>query len=556
MSAGPEPGAYVTEYLEHGADFVVLGEGEVTLEELLPAIVTAEPMHWRRVHGIAFRTLSGEIGSDPAARADSEIWMRNRGRHARRVDIERYLRTWREAHGKGSVSIITARGCPYRCRWCSHQVFGMTHRRRKPELVVNEVEHLMHRYSPDMMWVADDVFTINHSWLKTYATEMKRRKLRVPFECISRADRLNEQVADLLAELGCFRLWIGSESGSQRVLDAMERGVKVEQVQKAVEMCRSRGIQSGMFLMWGYEGEEMQDIEETIAHVKRTNPDVFFTTLAYPIKGTRYYTEVQDRVINPKTWAETSDRESSVAGRRPREFYEVADRLLRAEVELTRNTRRCGRRRSRPFTAAGGGHAPDAVFDSGGTRVSRVQARAAAFDAIAEHYDDLFTNSLIGRAQRQAVWEIASRHLRPGGLVLELNCGTGEDALFLANSGMTGCRLRHLGEDDRGGKISRIARKQCRQSGVPHSCDRGSSDDFRGQEVRRGVLQLFRPELRGRLAQNGQRSGRAFAAWLEGGPLLQQQVLFVGSDLVLASRALGKGVSALEFEGRHCADWQ
>ena len=333
---GPEPGAYISEYLEHGADVVVLGEGEITLQELLPALRNGITEELSSIHGIAFRTSSGQVCTTPPrqqiADLDAQPWPARES-----VDIDRYLRTWREAHGKGSVSIITARGCPYRCRWCSHQVFGMTHRRRKAELVVNEVEYLMYRYAPDMMWVADDVFTINHSWLRSYAAEMKRRKLRVPFECISRADRLSEPVADQLAELGCFRLWIGSESGSQRVLDAMERGVKVEQVQKAVEMCRARGIQSGMFLMWGYEGEELQDIEDTIAHVKRANPDVFFTTLAYPIKGTRYYAEVQGRVVNPKDWAETSDRESSVSGRRPREFYEVADRLLRAELELSRN---------------------------------------------------------------------------------------------------------------------------------------------------------------------------------------------------------------------------
>lgn len=340
---GPEPGAYVAEYLEHGADVVVLGEGEITLQELLPALGNGVTDELCAVSGIAFRTSIREIRTTaPRPQIpdiDQQPWPARES-----VDIDRYLRTWRDAHGKGSISIITARGCPYRCRWCSHQVFGMTHRRRKADSVVDEVEFLMDRYSLDMMWVADDVFTINHSWLRNYAAEMRRRSLRIPFECISRADRLSEEVADLLAELGCFRLWIGSESGSQRVLDAMERGVKVEQVKKAVELCRSRGIQSGMFLMWGYEGEELQDIEETITHVKQTNPDVFFTTLAYPIKGTRYYAEVQDRVISTGKWTQTSDRDSSVAGRRPREFYEVADRLLRAEVELVRSPHLAGTR--------------------------------------------------------------------------------------------------------------------------------------------------------------------------------------------------------------------
>lgn len=212
----------------------------------------------------------------------------------------------------------------------------MTHRRRDPVRVVDEVEWLLQRYTPDMVWVADDVFTIHHGWIRTYAAEMKRRGIRIPFECISRADRLNAEMADLLAELGCFRVWIGSESGSQRILDAMERGVKVEQVQSAVELCRTRGIQSGMFLMWGYEDEQMPDIEATIQHVKRSQPDIFFTTVAYPIKGTPYYERAKDRLVQPQSWSTSSDREVKIKGRHSRRFYDHADRLLRDEVALSR----------------------------------------------------------------------------------------------------------------------------------------------------------------------------------------------------------------------------
>src|SRR5436309_1119716 len=165
---------------------------------------------------------------------------------------------------------------------------------------------------------------------------MKKRRLKIPFECISRADRLNAHVADLLAELACFRIWIGSESGSQRVLDAMERGVTVKQVRDAVAVCRSRGIQTGMFLMWGYEGEELEDIEETIHHVKRASPDVFFTTVAYPIRGTPYFEDVAERVTSATAWAEGSDRDFRIRGRHSRKFYQNADQLLRAEVELER----------------------------------------------------------------------------------------------------------------------------------------------------------------------------------------------------------------------------
>jgi anaerobic magnesium-protoporphyrin IX monomethyl ester cyclase len=331
---GPEPGAYVDEYLEAGADLVVLGEGEITMQELLSARRNGNT-NLGEMAGIAFRDSRGATcRTSPRAQIadlDAQPWPARED-----IDIDRYVDTWRTHHGKGSVSIITARGCPYRCEWCSHQVFGQTHRRRKPECVADELEWLIERYRPDMLWIADDVFTINHDWLAKWAAELKQRRIHIPFECISRSDRLNESVIRTLAELGCQRLWVGSESGSQRILDAMQRGVKVQVVRQAVALCRQYGIGTGMFLMWGYEGEELEDIEATIDHVRSSNPDIFLTTVSYPIKGTPYYNKVASRVVQIKPWANTSDREFDIAGRRPREFYRVADELLRYEVELAR----------------------------------------------------------------------------------------------------------------------------------------------------------------------------------------------------------------------------
>jgi anaerobic magnesium-protoporphyrin IX monomethyl ester cyclase len=332
---GPEPSAYIDEYLEAGADVIVIGEGEVTLEELVPVLLSHSAEALRKVNGIAFRTSDGTLVRTPPRNQirdiDAQPWP---AREA--IDLTRYLAVWREHHGMGSVSLITARGCPYHCRWCSHEVFGKTHRRRKPASVADELEWLIDRYQPEMAWMADDVFTIHHGWFFQYAAELKRRGLKLPFECISRADRLTPQVVDTLAEIGCFRVWIGSESGSQRILDAMERGVSVEEVRLAVAMCKSRGIKTGMFLMWGYEGEELGDIEATIEHVKRTDPDIFFTTVAYPIKGTPYFAEVADRVENLKAWNVGSDREVRIRKRHSRQFYSFADKLLRSEVELER----------------------------------------------------------------------------------------------------------------------------------------------------------------------------------------------------------------------------
>ncbi len=202
----------------------------------------------RAPNGDLLRTASSPLIKD----LDSQPWP-----DRERIDMNRYLDTWRTFHGKGSVSLITARGCPYRCNWCSHSVYGMTHRRRSPCPSSTKSNGSSERYNPEMLWLADDVFTIHHGWLGQFAAEMQASALLIPFECITRADRLNEKVVETLARLGCFRVWIGSESGSQRILDAMQRGVTISQVRSAVHQCKSHGIQTGMFLMWGYEGEEI-----------------------------------------------------------------------------------------------------------------------------------------------------------------------------------------------------------------------------------------------------------------------------------------------------------
>ena len=319
IAGGPEPANYPAEYLAAGAHTVVPGEGELALE----AILRGEPFDPER----------------QIADLDAQPWP-----DRERVDIGRYLSTWREHHGTGSVSVITARGCPYHCRWCSHSTFGKTHRRRSAAGVADEVEWILDRYHPDMLWLADDVFTIHHGWLDLYTGEMKRRGLRIPFECITRADRMNARVAAQLAELGCFRVWIGSESGSQRILDAMERGVSVQQVRDAVAHLKQQGIQTGMFFMWGYEGEELPDIEATYEHVKACAPDTFLTTISYPIKGTPYYQEVAPKLVHLGEWRASTDRDIHIRGRHSRRFYQHADQLLRSRTADEAEQARAGLR--------------------------------------------------------------------------------------------------------------------------------------------------------------------------------------------------------------------
>jgi anaerobic magnesium-protoporphyrin IX monomethyl ester cyclase len=326
---GPEPANYAEEYLSRGADVIVAGEGEYALEEVL--VAGRDRSRWASIPGVVFAGSDGSIIRTGPAKLvpdlDAQPWP-----DRERIDMERYLGIWRKHHGAGSISVISARGCPYHCNWCSHSVYGKSHRRRSPESIVSEVEWIVQRYSPDMLWFADDVFTIHHGWVRRYAELTESKGIRIPFECITRADRINEEMVRLLARIGCYRVWIGSESGSQRVLDAMQRGVKVEQVQSAVALCRDYGIQTGMFLMWGYEGEEISDIEATIDHVKVCRPDTFFTTVAYPIAGTPYFERVQSKLVKLQPWNQSTDRDVAIRGRHSRNFYRHADELLKLSM--------------------------------------------------------------------------------------------------------------------------------------------------------------------------------------------------------------------------------
>ena len=326
---GPDVPEYVDEYLAYGADVAVLGEGEETMVELVPTLLLKQSLG--QVAGIAFldergttvrtkgRPLIKELDTIPLPDRDS-------------IDIMQYIETWRRYHGMGSVSLICARGCPYTCTWCSRSVFGETHRRRTAKNVVNEIESIRERYKPDMLWFADDVFTIHQKWFYELHEEMKRRHLKIPFECISRADRLNDDILEKMADIGSFRIWIGSESGSQRVLDSMQRRVTLGEIQNVTKLARKHKIQIGLFVMLGYPGEEISDIEKTVNHLKQTNADAFLTTVAYPIKGTALFEEVADRIIRQPEWARITDRNIRFSGRYSDRFYWFANRYLVNEV--------------------------------------------------------------------------------------------------------------------------------------------------------------------------------------------------------------------------------
>jgi radical SAM superfamily enzyme YgiQ (UPF0313 family) len=335
---GPEVRNHAKEFLLHGADVLVIGEGEETMLQLMQHF-SAGKDELSQVKGIAFIDAKKDIcinEDQRLLRSMDELHFPNR----KKIDLQKYFDAWKNAHGSSTLSLSTMRGCPYTCKWCSRAVYGGTYRRRSAKLVVDEIVSLQSQYTFDNIWFVDDVFTISHKWLNEFSDEIEKRKVKFRYEIITRADRMNEEVIDLLVKSGCFRVWIGAESGSQNVIDAMDRRVDVIQVREMIRLARKKGLEAGTFIMLGYPGETQNDIKETIRHLNDSAPDHFTITLAYPIKGTPLYTETENKFIDPKDWEISTDRDIDFKRTYSRRYYDYALRWVHNEVAFKRNWRK------------------------------------------------------------------------------------------------------------------------------------------------------------------------------------------------------------------------
>jgi anaerobic magnesium-protoporphyrin IX monomethyl ester cyclase len=324
---GPEVKHHDEAFLRAGADFIVLGEGETTLYDLLTTVDSAFSPFLDVVDGIAFINVKGEVVRTKEREKIKDIDilpMPDR----KAIDLAKYFSAWKERHGYSAASVSTMRGCPYTCKWCSRAVYGLSYRRRSPKLVVEELAWLQQNYAVDAFWFVDDVFTISHKWLRGFAEELMLKGIEIRYECITRADRMNADVAELLAQTGCFRVWIGAESGSQAILDAMDRRVEVGQVRDMIHLAQAHGIEAGTFIMLGYPGETEADIQATVDHLITSNPDVFTITVAYPIKGTPMYEEVESALLEKLPWDTSTDRDLDFKRTHPRRYYDHAVRYV------------------------------------------------------------------------------------------------------------------------------------------------------------------------------------------------------------------------------------
>lgn len=339
---GPEIRNHSLKFLQQGADFLVIGEGEQTMLELVAALANpkTELEDLQKISGLAWLGNSGEeinTGERSLLRDLNSLPLPARDK----IDFKPYLDAWKKHHGYSMMSVSTMRGCPYTCKWCSRAVYGGTYRRRAPALVARELKLLKEKWGPDMIWFVDDVFTIHHKWLNEFAEEVRKQNAIIPYEIISRADRLNAEVLKTLKASGCFRIWIGAESGSQKIIDAMDRRVDVLKTREMIRLAQQMGIEAGTFIMLGYPGETKSDIRETITHLVQSNPSQFTITVAYPIKGTSLYNEVELSLNIPELdWTKSTDRDLDFKRTHPKVYYQHAVKWVMNEVYLhTKNPR-------------------------------------------------------------------------------------------------------------------------------------------------------------------------------------------------------------------------
>ncbi len=334
---GPDARYNAKEWLESGADIVIPGEGEVTLTETWRSLSTSGKDNLSETKGIIFRDDQLRVIDTQEREPLKPGLIPQPDYHA--IHIESYREAWKKYHWYYSLSINTMRGCPYSCDWCSKSVYGDTYRRKDPEDVVEEIRDLTEKYHPDRLWFTDDVFTISREWLKKFTATLATSQTVIRYECISRTDCIDDEIILLLKRSGCEKIWIGAESGSQKVLDLMNRRTSIRDTINLMKRLHEAGIMTGTFLMAGYPGETKKDILLTAQYLKEARPDEFTLTLAYPIRGTRFFLKAEPHFMIPYDWERMPEKEIRFKRNYSHRFYFFALRYLYNSSNAAKATR-------------------------------------------------------------------------------------------------------------------------------------------------------------------------------------------------------------------------
>lgn len=336
IAAGPDVSDAPGPYLRAGADLALVGEGLATLLELLPRIdanlhIESEDLV-RGLSGIASLSdgkvvkASGTKGLALAQDAGIAAWDL--------VDIERYRSVWLKAHGYFSLNMAASRGCSFRCAWCSKPIWGNQYLQRSPLEVAAEMAYLKRTFNPDHIWFADDIFGFRVDWVRQFAAATRAAGAQIPFNIQTRADLISVRMAQALRDAGCKEAWIGAESGSQKILDSMNKGTTVAEILTACERLQTVGIRVGFFIQLGYIDEQLEDILATRKLLTTAQPDEIGVSVSYPLPGTKFYDLVKAQLRAKTHWQESNDLDMMFQGTYTSDFYRVVRNLLHDQISL------------------------------------------------------------------------------------------------------------------------------------------------------------------------------------------------------------------------------
>lgn len=332
---GSDATDHAAEFLTRGADCVLEGEAEYPLLYVVRAMMAG--LSLANIPGVLrlgqsrARELLRTCGPRSSRRASSlPLPARDL------IDLSSYRDAWKNTHGGFSLNLIASRGCPFRCNWCAKPIFGDSYQLRPAVDVAEEMLLLKNQYGAEHLWFADDIFGLNRHWLQEFACAVESLDAAVPFKIQARADLLTEESAAALKRAGCSEVWMGVESGSQKVLDAMDKGLRVEEVIRARKYLGRQGIRTCYFLQLGYPGEQWKDIQKTIALVRETRPDDVGISFSYPLPNTRFYARVKEQLGAKKNWSDSEDLCVMFKGTYTDKFYRAIRDALHTEVESWR----------------------------------------------------------------------------------------------------------------------------------------------------------------------------------------------------------------------------
>ena len=320
-------------YFLHGVDYVIRGEGEETLKELLRCLESKKDHSG--VQGLAYKDKDKTILTAPRP------VMRNLNALPMPawdlVDIDSYRRIWKTYHGYFSLNLATTRGCPFKCNWCAKPIYGNRYNSRSPMHVLQEIELLLEQYKPDHFWMCDDIFGLKPGWVQEFNSLVNSKKLAFRYKIQSRVDLLlQEDTIDALAQSGVETVWVGAESGSQKILDAMDKGTTVEQIGKARRLMKDKGLKVAFFLQFGYLGETQEDIDATLNMVLKLMPDEIGISVSYPLPGTVFYEKVKETLNEKKNWTDSDDLAMMFQGTYAPAFYRVLHRYVHSRYRIQR----------------------------------------------------------------------------------------------------------------------------------------------------------------------------------------------------------------------------